>query len=833
MFNPHLPNAPTSTPARPRRLLRRLGWLIALSLTVIPVALIYAAALGSPLTLGTAPVNRVIQGAAANDNLGAQVVAGNPTSSALHAAGDVNGDGFADFLVGASRVGFTEIPNDPEPSIKISRGAAYLIFGSASGPPDPLDLANLGTNGIVFNGLGVDHQAGFSVSGAGDVNGDGLADLLIGAPYAGANGTAYLIFGRTDWTTPPTLATADVTFTGPAAGDLAGWAVSIVGDVNSDGYADILIGAPNVNGFEGAAYVILGRVDWSSPPTLAEPDATFTGVAAGGGLGTAVSGAGDVNGDGFADLLIAAPYVTPGGGLDFAGRTYLVFGRANWIAPIDLADLGSTGVVFDGVTIYESAGIALSSAGDVNGDGLADILIGARLSNLLAPDSYAGAAYLVFGRTTGWPNTPTFLNNLGADGVVILGVAQYDQAGYSVRGAGDVDGDGLDDILIGAPFGTPAFANKGEAYLIFGRTSAWISPIDLNTLTSPTGAVLRGAADGDRAGTVVAGLGDLNGDGFADLAVAAPGADPAGRADAGAVYLLLGANFNTPTAQIGTAGNETLTGTAGADVINGRGGNDTLVGNGGADVLIGGAGDDILAISDATFARIDGGLGKDTLRLDGTDMELDLLGNSPSEQARRITGIEVIDMRGSGNNTLQLDRQTLLNLSPTSNTLRVRGDVTDIVRFPSSEFIAADNEVIDTVTYNRYTGGAAVLLIENPVPTDVSLTSFTLSQASDGSVTLFWSTASERTISGFRLWRGPSPVRAEATLLFEDPIPGDGDSLTGADYSWSDPTAPAIPSFYWLEVVNTDDSRTEYGPISTVAEVTRSNQFIFLPLIQH
>jgi FG-GAP repeat len=346
-------------------------------------------ALSHPIDLGTVSgtVGLRINGIDAGDESGR--VAG---------AGDVNSDGFDDFLIGAPDA---------------DGGEAYLIFGGPS-IPHPLDLGALnGTNGVRFDSAGTYDNSGWAVSGAGDVNGDGLPDFLIGAygAWVGmqtAFGNTHLIYGSPSLTHPFDLGSLDgtdgVTFVGIDQGDMSGHSVSGAGDVNGDGFGDLLIGAP--------------LADWGSD--------------------------------------------------DAAGESYLIYGAPSLAHPFDLSTLdGATGVQFDGVIDFGECGHSVSAAGDVNGDGLADMLFGAPQADMGSGDE-VGHAYLVYGSTS--ISHPLALPALdGSNGVRFEGPDPNDSAGESVACAGDVNLDGLADILIGASGGDPGgAAAAGETHLVYG-----------------------------------------------------------------------------------------------------------------------------------------------------------------------------------------------------------------------------------------------------------------------------------------------------------------------------------------------------------------------------
>jgi hypothetical protein len=325
---------------------------------------------------------------------------------------------------------------------------------------------------------------------------------------------------------------------GATAGDTAiGISVASAGDVNGDGFADIIIGAPGADPhglFSGSSYVVLGKASgFSASIDLSSLNGTngfrLDGVAAGDHSGQSVAGAGDVNGDGFADVIIGAFAADPHGSQ--SGSSYVVFGKASgFAATFDLSTLnGSNGFRLDGVG---DSGRSVASAGDVNGDGFADVIIADPRA------SASGSSYVVFGKASGFRAAINLSSLDGTNGFRLDGVAAGDGIfGISVAGAGDVNGDGFADVIIGVPGADPHGRYSGSSYVVFGKASGFQAAINLSSLDGTNGFGLYGVAVRDLSGYTVAGAGDVNGDGFDDVIVGALLAAPHG-SDSGSSYVV-------------------------------------------------------------------------------------------------------------------------------------------------------------------------------------------------------------------------------------------------------------------------------------------------------
>jgi hypothetical protein len=487
----------------------------------------------------------------------------------LTAAGDINGDGISDILVGA--------PYYDGPLVDC--GAVFVAFGSNSGLP---------TLSVPITGNQAGSRFGASVAGVGDLNADGFGDVVIGAPAWDEGeideGAVFVYFGSSSGLQPNALGLQI-----NQASAAFGASVAYAGDVNRDGFPDILVGAPlfsNQEANEGAVFLFKGGVGGVSPLT---PYGVMEANIVGAHLGTAVSGANDINSDGFMDVVAGAPSTAVGGSLE-AGAVHVWLGTAlgaggmpSWSSMgsqpggrlgTSVAGIGdangdghadiavgaphySSGQASEGAVFvyhgggnglhgpawtYQSnqvganCGAAVSAAGDINGDGYADLIVG--VPNWDGPLLDQGAVNLHHGGPNGLTTTAN---------QVLLGLNSDSRFGASLCGAGDTNNDGYADVMVGAPNFSNGEPSEGGVYGYYGMPSSISSAAQWNGTS--------GQVDAEY-GTSVAFLGDLNGDGYSDHAVSAYRFDLPGSPDIGRVYIYLGGPFSSAPVLAGTINGE-------------------------------------------------------------------------------------------------------------------------------------------------------------------------------------------------------------------------------------------------------------------------------------
>lgn len=624
----------------------------------------------------------------------------------VSSAGDFNDDGYDDVIIGADYIDSSGLVSE----------TSYVVFGKTSGFDATLDLSSLnGSNGFRLDGIAELNPEGFSINTAGDVNADGFDDLIISItfykPESGYFSSAYVIFGKAAGVNAPLdLSGLDgnngFRMNGVNAGEDPGDFVSSAGDFNGDGYDDLLIGSSLAD----SSYLVFGKASgFDTVLDLTTLDSNKGFRLDGIDSGNSVSTAGDMNGDGFDDLIIGANYANPNG--SNSGSSYVVFGTSlGFNVPLDLSSLdGNNGFRLDGEAEGDYAGYSVSNAGDVNGDGFDDVVIGAPFAG--PNGEVTGSSYVVFGKASGFDNVLDLSSLDGNNGFRLNGGRGYYDAGFAVSGIGDFNGDGLDDLIVGAPSADPDGFRVGVSYVVFGKDSDFDATLTLSNLDGSNGLILKGLQLGDRLGNFVSGAGDVNGDGFDDLIMGvSEGSLNHLILDPGSSYVVFGGNFTNAVTFLGTPGADNLAaGTAAAESFVAGDGNDLMIGGGGLDVFHGGAGDDMIKVSKFGFRSVDGGAGNDTLAVTGSGLTLDLV-----KTRGQIDGIETIDLTGSGNNTLSVNLLDLLNLSDTSNTLKIDGNAGDSITELDSGWIDGGM----SGDYHAYVRDAAILLVGINVTTD-------------------------------------------------------------------------------------------------------------------
>ncbi len=448
--------------------------------------------------------------------------------------GDVNGDGLDDAIVGSGV------------------GTVRVVFGPTNGNNGVLNGVQL----TGFSGFTIRHDSvNISyVSAAGDINNDGLNDVLVGSL-----GGAHVIFGSRERF--PTV--FDVSALNGRNGfsiESSVTAVSNAGDVNGDGIDDILLGNANatVNNLPGvgAAYVVYGRSTGFNARLTIDDIAGSAGYAVIGGqqqdrIGHSVGAAGDFNHDGIDDIMIGAPNKTQDSKPE-VGEAYIVYGQPqghpSTISVLDLT--ANTGLVIKGLDNQDYTGASVSGIGDLNHDGFDDVAIGSPGKGPFGtPSDYPGEVYILFGGQFSGIDQIDRRDLNGGNGVRVRGIRGGivpiqnneaiwgDLAGTSLDGVGDMNGDGMDDFMIGASHTIINARRKGvgQTYIIFGSQSAFPARLSLNDLDGANGFRINGIGTVDYFGVYTRGADDFNDDGINDIIVGASGE--------GASYIIYGRDY--------------------------------------------------------------------------------------------------------------------------------------------------------------------------------------------------------------------------------------------------------------------------------------------------
>jgi len=532
-------------------------------------------------------------------------------------------------------------------------GTGELNFGIDANTVDLND-----TSGLTIRAESEDALLGTDHSNLGDINGDGIDDLIIEAPgFEGANnrdaGAAFVLFGGGDVGSNSDL-TAPSSFDGQAGFSIIGEndlmtidSVSGAGDINGDGLADMIIGSrgDSLENPGGRAYIIFGSADVGSSGLidLAALDASagfkIIGNPVSDRFADTVSAAGDLNNDGMSDVAITVPFagtsLTPDDAVSTGPAVYVVFGASDvgGDGDLEISELdGYNGFVINGL---EGILDEVSEAGDVNGDGVSDLIFGMGIADPNGIE-YAGKSYVVYGADDLGESGAVDVATLnGENGFMINGFEEDGLSGRAVSEAGDVNGDGVSDVII-------SIGRTQRSAVVFGSTDVGGSGVfELLELDGTNGFLIDGSASDMRFGVgSVSSAGDFNSDGVDDVIIAAGtgGFVVFGMQTSEPVTAItcngLPVTVNLALGQPPTLGDDVIQGTEGADTIRALDGNDTICGLGGDDVIDAGGGDDFVdagAGDDSVFGlsgadnlrgrsgadRIFGGEGEDLINGDG------------------------------------------------------------------------------------------------------------------------------------------------------------------------------------------------------------------------
>ncbi len=676
------------------------------------------------------------------------LVADDWTGWSVAPAGDFNGDGFDDIIVGSPQSNY--YGNDS--------GVAIVLFSDASGTFPSLNQVESHNRGILIIGAAEGDNAGFAVAGGVDINGDGLSDVVVGAPYADVNGkesgATYVVFGKADNADAVLLAdlasnnsNQGYAIYGAYSRDLTGGTL-VVGDVNGDGLGDVVIGETIARSlvttlvYEGSsfleepypdpnmAYVVYGKKDGKALnlAEVAEDDNTSGYVVYRSSLtylddwqfGAQVLPTGDFNSDGLTDFI-----VNRGLHGENSGVNKVVYGRVGGTS-VNYNNIKKDGnginiVAEDGFYAFDFytsvlnvlPGFTTSNVGDVNADGIDDIAL--LLTDIdCCNDIEYPRAYILFGGVDFSDEIKLADIANGVGGFIIHNDVSDNEFHSlktilgSIGGAGDLNGDGFDDIIIGDPY---VASQKGRVYTVYGRSGT--DPVYLSEVIESGQGFYSEGNGSAQLGQMIASAGDVNADGIKDIQFGVPSAtafvEGAELSNAGSVYVLHG--DGKQVTHWGTTADDIVVGDANGNNIATGAGDDTVTGNGGADAIYTGPGNDTITISDVNFVRIDGGGGTDTIKLTGSGQFLNL-----AQMSAKVRSVEVFDIRGAGSNELSINKSASGN-----SNIRIIGDADDTVYAANNQWQdTGTTRVVDNVTYQVYQVGDAEMLVQVGVSTEIN-----------------------------------------------------------------------------------------------------------------
>ncbi len=478
-----------------------------------------------------------VEASIANSHLGSGVT-----------TGDINGDGINDIIIGAN-------------AVNSSIGQAYVIFGGKNQEQSDILPSSLdGENGFTINGNAINDNLGHSVS-AGDVNGDNIDDVLVTAFGVGHPnyGATYVIFGKTS-NFSSLIEVSDLS--GSNGFVVSGKGVeapsfgapiddATTGDIDGDGIDDILLGVPSaeVDGTRfGKAFVVFGQTTFTDTVLVSSLSGSsgfsIIGEDANDFFGSIVS-SGDINGDGYDDIMISAISADEYNGDYGGGIVYTMFGTSTVIPDtLDASDLsGTVGFSIHRADDYDYIGQSLDMA-DINGDGYDDMLLGEY--HYTAYDQNSIMGYVVFGKSTSFSDSLNVGDLSGSDGFALNFAISNDYELGAMRG-GDVNGDGFDDIVISFD---EQNSYQGVAYTLFGKSSSFSASIDLTNLAASEGFSILGTTSNSYFGDRTS-VGDINGDGEDDILISARSTKVGELSSAGTVHIFTNTNTNSITGDEG------------------------------------------------------------------------------------------------------------------------------------------------------------------------------------------------------------------------------------------------------------------------------------------